>query len=112
VIDRVKASIPLFREAVPPDVEVRLEFDQSIYVANALRGLAGEAGLGALLTGLAALIFLRDWRGALIVIVTIPLALMSALIFLWAAGQTINIMTLGGLALAVGILVDEAAVEV
>lgn len=112
VLDRVKASLPLFREAVPPDVSVQLEFDQSTYVANALRGLANEAGLGALLTGIVALLFLRDWRGALVVIVTIPLALMSAIVFLWAAGQTINIMTLGGLALAVGILVDEAAVEV
>jgi len=112
VLNSVKAALPSFREVAPEDVEVRLEFDQSGYVTNAIRGLAFEAGLGAVLTGLMVLLFLRDWRSALIVVTTIPLALLSAVVFLWAAGQTINIMTLGGLALAVGILVDEATVEV
>jgi multidrug efflux pump subunit AcrB len=112
VINRVKASLPTFREVVPEDVEVRLEFDQSGYVENAIRGLAFEAGLGAVLTGLMVLLFLRDWRSAFIVVTTIPLALLSAIVVLWSAGQTINIMTLGGLALAVGVLVDEATVEV
>src|SRR5206468_10252879 len=68
--------------------------------------------LGAVLTGLMVLIFLRDWRSALIVVLNIPFALLTAVIFLWAAGQSINIMTLGGLALAVGVLVDEATVEI
>ena len=112
VINAVKAAIPSFKKAVPEDVDVRLEFDQSPYVTNALRTLATEGALGALLTGLVVLIFLRDWRSALIVVINIPFALLSAVILLWAAGQTVNIMTLGGLALAVGVLVDEATVEI
>jgi multidrug efflux pump subunit AcrB len=112
VINRVKAAIPDFKKAVPDDVDVRLEFDQSPYVRNAIRGLETEGMLGAVLTGLMVLIFLRDWRSALIVVLNIPFALLSAVILLWATGQTINIMTLGGLALAVGVLVDEATVEI
>src|SRR5579871_2694636 len=112
VINAVKAAIPSFKKVVPEDVDVRLEFDQSPYVTNSLRGLVSEGLLGAALTGLMVLIFLRDWRSALIVVMNIPFALLSAVIFLWAAGQTINIMTLGGLALAVGVLVDEATVEI
>jgi multidrug efflux pump subunit AcrB len=112
VINAVKAAIPDFKKAVPDDVDVRLEFDQSPYVRNSIRGLTFEGLLGAALTGLMVLIFLRDWRSALIVILNIPFALLSAVILLWATGQTINIMTLGGLALAVGVLVDEATVEI
>jgi multidrug efflux pump subunit AcrB len=112
VINAVKAAIPEFKKAVPEDVDVRLEFDQSAYVTNSLRGLVIEGLLGAALTGLMVLIFLRDWRSALIVILNIPFALLAAVILLWGAGQTINIMTLGGLALAVGVLVDEATVEI
>jgi multidrug efflux pump subunit AcrB len=112
VIRAVKAAIPSFRKVVPEDVDVRLEFDQSPYVTNSLRTLVNEGMLGALLTGLIVLIFLRDWRSALVVVLNIPFALFSAVICLWAAGQTINIMTLGGLALAVGVLVDEATVEI
>jgi multidrug efflux pump subunit AcrB len=112
VINRVKAELPRMKQVVPEDVDIRLEFDQSRYVVNALRGLAFEAGLGALLTGAMVLLFLGDWRSALIVVATIPFALLSALVGLWAAGQTINIMTLGGLALAVGVLVDVATVSI
>ncbi|MBA3973304.1 MAG: acriflavin resistance protein [Candidatus Solibacter sp.] len=112
VIQRVKAALPDMQAAVPGDVSVSLEFDQSAFVSSAIRNLVTEGWLGALLTGLVVLLFLRDWRGALIVITTIPAALFSAVIMLWATGQTINIMTLGGLALAVGILVDEATVEI
>ena len=112
VINRVKAAIPDFKKVLPDDVDVRLEFDQSPYVTSSIRGLELEGMLGALLTGLMVLIFLRDWRSALIVILNIPFALLSAVILLWATGQTINIMTLGGLALAVGVLVDEATVEI
>ncbi|MEJ7605522.1 MAG: efflux RND transporter permease subunit [Bryobacteraceae bacterium] len=112
VIRRVKAELPVFRKAVPEDVDVRLEFDQSNYVTDSIRGLIVEAALGAALTGLMVLLFLRDWRSALIVVTTIPLALLSAVVCLWGAGQTINLMTLGGLALAVGILVDESTVEI
>jgi len=112
VIHAVKAALPDFKKAVPDDVDVSLQFDQSPFVTNALRGLITEGLLGAALTGLMVLIFLRDWRSALIVVLNIPFALLSAVILLWAAGQTINIMTLGGLALAVGVLVDEATVEI
>jgi CzcA family heavy metal efflux pump len=112
VIDRVKDAIPSFQKAIPDDVEVRLEFDQSGYVSAAIRNLATEGVLGALLTGLMVLLFLRDWRSALIVVMNIPFALFAAVICLWTAGQTINIMTLGGLALAVGVLVDEATVSI
>jgi multidrug efflux pump subunit AcrB len=112
VINAVKKAIPEFRKVVPDDVQVSLQFDQSPFVTNSLRGLILEGLLGAGLTGLMVLLFLRDWRSALIVILNIPFALLGAVILLWAAGQTINIMTLGGLALAVGVLVDEAIVSI
>src|SRR5579871_6688847 len=112
VINAVKAAIPDFKKAVPDDVDVSLQFDQSTFVTNSLRGLIQEGLLGAGLTGLMVLIFLRDWRSAIIVVMNIPFALLSSVLLLWAIGQTINIMTLGGLALAVGVLVDEATVEI
>lgn len=112
VISAVKAALPDFKKVVPEDVDVRLEFDQSPYVTNSIRGLVTEGLLGAVLTGLMVLIFLHDWRSVVIVLMNIPFALLSAVILLWAFGQTINIMTLGGLALAVGVLVDEATVEI
>ena len=112
VINAVKAAIPKFKNALPEDVDVRLEFDQSPTVTNSIRNLMTEGLLGAILTGLMVLIFLRDWRSALIVVINIPFALLAAVVCLWATGQTINIMTLGGLALAVGVLVDEATVEI
>ena len=112
VIRNVRQALPAMRNVAPEDVKIDLVFDQSRYVVGALTGLVGEALLGALLTGLMVLVFLRDWRSSLIVVVTIPVALLSAVVALWATGQTINIMTLGGLALAVGILVDEATVEI
>ncbi len=110
VIRRVREALPRMRAAVPEDVDVRLEFDQTGYVARALRSLVNEALLGAVLTGMMVLLFLRDWRSSLVVIATIPFALLGAVVGLWLAGQSLNIMTLGGLALAVGILVDEATV--
>src|SRR6202162_5247952 len=112
VINAVKAAIPEFKKVLPDDTDVRLEFDQSPYVTNSIRGLGIEGLLGAALTGLMVLIFLRDWRSALIVVMNIPFALLAAVVLLWITGQTINIMTLGGLALAVGVLVDEATVEI
>jgi multidrug efflux pump subunit AcrB len=112
VINAVKAAIPTFKNAVPEDVDVRLEFDQSPTVTNSIRNLVIEGLLGALLTGLMVLIFLRDWRSALIVVMNIPFALLAAVVLLWGTGQSINIMTLGGLALAVGVLVDEATVSI
>jgi len=112
VVQRIRKALPDMQAAVPADIKVSYEFDQSGYVINSLKSLLFEGGLGAILTGLMVLLFLGDRRSALIVILTIPLALLSAVIFLYLAGQTINIMTLGGLALAVGILVDEATVTV
>jgi multidrug efflux pump subunit AcrB len=112
VIRRVKAALPTMRNAVPEDVDIRLEFDQSGWVTRALMGLVGEGVLGALLTGLMVLLFLRDWRSAAIVVITIPFSILAAVVWLWASGQTINIMTLGGLALAVGVLVDESTVVI
>ena len=112
VIDEIKTALPDLKKLVPPDVDIRLDFDQSRYVTNSLRGLLFEAVLGALLTGLMVLLFLRDWRSSVIVVLNIPFAILTAVVLLWAAGQTINIMTLGGLALAVGVLVDESTVEI
>ena len=111
VVNLVRKNITKFQSVLPPDVKVSYEFDQSSYVTHALSSLIVEGGLGALLTGLMILLFLRDWRSALIVILNIPLSLMAALLALDLTGQTVNIMTLGGLALAVGILVDEATVD-
>lgn len=110
VVDEVKTNLAQFQSVVPSDVKIDYEFDQSSYVRNALLAVVKEGLLGALLTGLMVLLFLRDWRSALIVVATIPFALLAAVVALWGAGQTINIMTLGGLALAVGILVDESTV--
>jgi multidrug efflux pump subunit AcrB len=112
VVNAVRGAMPQFRSLVPEDITVDFEFDQSTYVTNAMRSLATEGLLGAFLTGLAVLLFLRDIRGALIVVVTIPLALLAAAVALWVSGQTINIMTLGGLTLAIGILVDESTVAI
>jgi multidrug efflux pump subunit AcrB len=112
VINAVRAAIPDFKKVVPDDVDVSLQFDQSPFVTNSLRGLIIEGLFGAGLTGVMVLLFLRDWRSAVIVVMNIPFALLSAVILLWLTGQTMNIMTLGGLALAVGVLVDEATVEI
>src|SRR5499427_50562 len=112
VVNRVKAELPRFQSLVPEDIKVSFEFDQSTIVKNSIRGLVFEGALGALLTGLMVLLFLRDARSALIVVTTIPFAILAGVVGLWGAGQTINIMTLGGLALAVGVLVDEATVAV
>ncbi len=112
VVARVKSELPRMQASIPEDIRLSFEFDQSTYVKNAIRVLALEGILGALLTGLMVLLFLRDARSALIVVITIPFALLGSLVGLWLTDQTINIMTLGGLALAVGILVDEATVTV
>jgi multidrug efflux pump subunit AcrB len=110
VVREVRHNLERFQSLVPEDIKISYEFDQSQYVRDALFSVLREAALGAILTGLTLLLFLRDWRSSLIVVITIPLALLIAVVALWAAGQTINIMTLGGLALAVGILVDEGTV--
>lgn len=112
VVTSVKANLPRFQSVVPADVKVSYEFDQSPYVTRAIAGLTMEGALGALLTGLVILLFLRDWRSALVVVLNIPLALMGSALALWISGQTINIMTLGGLALSIGILVDMSTVVI
>ena len=112
VVSAVKNALPKMRAQVPEDVEIRLEFDQSVYVKSALRGLLIEGALGALLTGLLVFLFLRNIRSAAIVLLTIPLAVLAAMVALLLVGQTFNIMTIGGLALSVGILVDESTVAI
>jgi multidrug efflux pump subunit AcrB len=111
VVNEVKASMSRFEGALPSDVQVSFQFDQSGYVRNALNSLVREGALGALLTGLIVFLFLREWKSSIIVVVFIPFCLVAAVVALWLTNQTTNIMTLGGLALAVGILVDEATVE-
>lgn len=110
VVNEVRQSLARFQSLVPEDIRITYEFDQSQYVRDALLSVLREALIGAVLTGLTLLLFLRDWRSSLIVVVTIPFALLTAVVALKLAGQTINIMTLGGLALSVGVLVDEGTV--
>lgn len=112
VVKLVKENLAKFQAVLPDDVKVSYEFDQSPYVTRSLIGLFTEGLLGAVLTGLMVLVFLRDWRSVIIVVLNIPLALLAAVTAMWLGGQTINIMTLGGLAMAVGILVDESTVEI
>ncbi len=112
VVKQVKKSLPYFQSLVPDDIKITYELDQSPYVTSALAAVVREGLLGAVLTGLVVLLFLGDWRSSFIVITTIPFALLTSVVALWLTGQTINVMTLGGLALAVGILVDEGVVEI
>jgi multidrug efflux pump subunit AcrB len=112
VVDLVKANMAKFQAALPADTTVSYVFDQSPFVTGAIAGLTIEGLLGALLAGIMVLLFLRDWRSALIVVLNIPISLLAAVLALWLTGQTINLMTLGGLALAVGILVDMSTVAI
>ena len=112
VVEGLRKALPAFQAQLPPDVKVSYEFDQSVQVMNAVKSLMSEGVIGAILTGLMVLLFLGDPRGALIVVITIPTCIISAVFFLELFGQTINIMTLSGLALAVGILVDESTVTI
>jgi multidrug efflux pump subunit AcrB len=112
VVQNLKNALPRFQAQLPEDVKMSYEFDQSVYVINAVKNLMGEGAIGAILTGLMVLLFLGDTRGALIVILTIPTSIISGVLFLYLFHQTINIMTLSGLALAIGILVDESTVTI
>ncbi|HLY71384.1 MAG TPA: efflux RND transporter permease subunit [Puia sp.] len=112
VVNTLQKKLPEMRSLLPEDIDLSYEFDQSIFVINAAKSLMTEGILGAILTGLMVLLFLRDWRSSLVVIITIPVSVLSAVFFLNLAGQTINIMTLSGLALAIGILVDQATVTI
>jgi multidrug efflux pump subunit AcrB len=112
IVDRVKAELPKMQAGLPPDLVTKIATDQSIFVRAAVDGVIYEAILAGCLTALMILLFLGSWRSTLIIAVTIPLAILTSIIALFALGETINIMTLGGLALAVGILVDDATVAI
>lgn len=111
-VDHVKQSIPLILAKIPSGIDIKLMFDQSIFVRAAVGNVIEEGLIAAALTAAMILLFLGNWRSTCIIAVSIPLSIMASLILLHLIGQTINLMTLGGLALAVGILVDDATVEI
>ena len=112
VVQNLRKHIPEMQSLLPEGVKVSYEFDQSVFVINSAKSLMEEGITGAFLTGLVVLLFLKDWRSSLVVIITIPVSILAAIFGLKMAGQTINIMTLSGLALAIGILVDESTVTI
>jgi multidrug efflux pump subunit AcrB len=112
VVKKLKENLPTIQNTLPEDVKLSYEFDQSVYVINAVKSLISEGAIGAILTGLMVLLFLGDRRAAIIVILTIPTSIIAGVLFLKLFGQTINIMSLSGLALAIGILVDESTVTI
>lgn len=112
VVNALKEKIPEMQSLLPDYIKLTYEFDQSIYVINSVKSLATEGIIGALLTGLMVFLFLGDFRSSLVVVCTIPVSILSAILLLKLFGQTINIMTLSGLALAIGILVDQATVAI
>ena len=112
VVNAIKQNLTRFQSALPDDVKVSYEFDESPIVYRAIESVGVEGALGAGLTGLMVLLFLRDLRAVIVVVLNIPLALLGSIVVLDLTGHSINIMTLGGLALAIGILVDEATVEI
>jgi multidrug efflux pump subunit AcrB len=112
IVNDVKRELPKILSGLPPELHVRRLADQSIFVRASIQGVLREALIAAFLTGMMILLFLGSWRSTLIVCISIPLSILTSLIVLSVLGQTINVMTLGGLALAVGILVDDATVEI
>lgn len=112
VVKQLKSKLPEMQSLLPEDTQVSYEFDQSVFVINAVKGLMTEGILGAVLTGLMVLLFLGDLRSCLVVVITIPVAILGAVLGLQLSGQTINLMTLSGLALAIGVLVDQATVTI
>ncbi len=112
VVGQVKKMLPSIKASLPDDVNLELLGDQSTYVRATIAGVLREGVLAACLTAVMILIFLGSWRSTVIVALSIPLSVLSSIIALWATGQTLNVMTLGGLALAVGILVDDATVAI
>jgi multidrug efflux pump subunit AcrB len=112
IVNAVKKELPRIMATVTPDLKLSVFGDQSLFVRSAIGGVARETLIAAVLTGLVILLFLGSWRSTLIVCTSIPLSILSSLCILSLLGQTINVMTLGGLALAVGILVDDATVEI
>src|SRR5689334_1727986 len=112
VVNSVKAALPKILAGLPSELNVRQLFDQSLFVRAAIAGVVREAVIAAFLTGMMILLFLGSWRSTVIVCISIPLSILTSMIILSMLGQTTNVMTLGGLALAVGILVDDATVEI
>ncbi|GJD30295.1 Cobalt-zinc-cadmium resistance protein CzcA [Methylobacterium adhaesivum] len=112
VVNNVKKALPDIRAAAPEGMTLKPLFDQSVFVSAAIEGVIHEAVIAAALTGLTILLFLGSWRSTIVVLVSIPLSILTSLAILTALGETINVMTLGGLALAVGILVDDATVAI
>jgi multidrug efflux pump subunit AcrB len=112
VVDKVKEALPKVLAGLNPALKVRQLFDQSLFVRAAIAGVVREGVIAALLTGMMILLFLGSWRSTIIVCISIPLSILTSLMLLSLLGETINVMTLGGLALAVGILVDDATVEI
>ena len=112
VVSRVKAAMPAIQKAAPPGMKIRMLFDQSVFVQNAISSVLREGAIAAGLTALMILIFLGSWRSTIVVMISIPLAILTSVAVLTALGETINTMTLGGLALAVGILVDDSTVTI
>jgi CzcA family heavy metal efflux pump len=112
IVDQVKAMLPQIQASLPPDVKLELLGDQSVYVRATIDGVLREGVIAACLTALMILVFLGSWRSTIIVAISIPLSVLTSIICLWAVGETLNVMTLGGLALAVGILVDDATVAI
>ncbi len=112
VVNRVKAALPAIQKAAPPGMQISLLFDQSVFVSNAISSVLREGAIAAGLTALMILVFLGSWRSTIVVMVSIPLSILTSVAVLSALGETINTMTLGGLALAVGILVDDSTVTI
>jgi multidrug efflux pump subunit AcrB len=112
VVNGVKKALAVAREAAPPGLHIHELFDQSVFVSKAVAAVVREGAIAAALTALMILLFLGSWRSTLVVMISIPLAVLSSLIVLYFLGDTLNTMTLGGLALAVGILVDDSTVTI
>ena len=112
MVNRVKDALKTMRAAAPPGLKINELFDQSTFVTSSVRGVLREGAIAAALTALMILLFLGSWRSTLVVMISIPLAVLSSLVVLYFLGDTLNTMTLGGLALAVGILVDDSTVTI
>jgi multidrug efflux pump subunit AcrB len=112
IVKRVRETIPKIAVTLPQDFEMKLLFDQSLFVRASINGVIKEAVIAAFLTAMMILLFLGSWRSTLIVCISIPLSILTSLFIMFLLGETINVMTLGGLSLAVGILVDDATVEI
>jgi len=112
VVNRLRAALPGVQAQLPPELKMDLLFDQSVFVQAAVEGVLKEGAIAAGLTALMILLFLGSWRSTLIVATSIPLSILTSIVVLWGLGYSINTMTLGGMALAVGILVDDATVEI